>query len=127
MSDWDKQEKRVAKRRGGKQTKGSGSSWRNKSDVVEKDVRWEMKSTGAKSISVKAETWSKIRMEALLSGRMPALHLHIGFENPVRLVVISEDDFDEAFPSGHAEMLERSQAIRDGAPTVSVDEFFDGL
>ena len=98
MRVWDDQERRVAKRRGGKQTKGSGSSWRNKSDVVEKDVRWEMKSTGEKSISVKAETWQKIRKEALLSGRMPALHLQIGHDNPVRLVVISEDDFDEAFP-----------------------------
>jgi hypothetical protein len=91
---WDDQEKAVAKRRGGKQTKGSGSSWRNKSDVVEKDYRWEMKSTGAKSISVKAETWHKIRKEAILSGRMPVLHLQIG---DTRLVVISEDDFDEAF------------------------------
>ena len=92
---WDKQERAVAKRRGGKQTRGSGSSWRNKSDVVEPGFRWEMKSTGAKSISVKAETWNKIRKEAILSGRMPVLHLQIG---GTRLVVISEDDFDEAFP-----------------------------
>lgn len=96
---WDEQEKRVAKRRGGKQVKGSGSSWRNKSDVVEPNVRWEMKSTGERSISVKASTWNKIRREALLSGRMPALHLQIGHTAPTRLVVISEDDFDEAFPS----------------------------
>jgi hypothetical protein len=95
---WDEQEKAVAKRRGGKQTKGSGSSWRNKSDVVEKDYRWEMKSTGEKSITVQATVWTKIRKEALLSGRMPVLHLQIGHTNPVRLVVISEDDFDEAFP-----------------------------
>jgi hypothetical protein len=100
VSVWDKQEKAVAKRRGGKQTKGSGSSWRNKSDVIEERYRWEMKSTGGKSISVTTATWNKIRKEATLSGRMPVLHLHIGHENPTRLVVISEDDFDEAFPSG---------------------------
>jgi hypothetical protein len=97
---WDGQERRVAKRRNGKRTRGSGSSWRNKSDVVEKDVRWEMKSTGEKSISVTSAMWLKIRKEAMLSGRMPALHLQIGHTNPTRLVVISEDDFDEAFPSG---------------------------
>lgn len=96
---WDRQEKRVAKRRGGKQTRGSGSSWRNKSDVIEDSVRWEMKSTGEKQITVKAADWKKIRKEALLSGRMPALHIQIGNQDPVRLVVISEDDFDEAFPS----------------------------
>ena len=96
----DKQEEAVAKRRGGKQTKGSGSSWRNKSDVVEEKVRWEMKSTGEKSISIAAVTWNKIRREAILSGRMPALHIQIGHTNPTRLVAISEDDFDEAFPSG---------------------------
>lgn len=99
MKSWDAQEKKVAKRRGGKQTRGSGSSWRNKSDVVEDKVRWEMKSTGERSIQVKAETWHKIRKEAILSGRMPVLHLQIGRFNPTRLVVISEDDFDEAFPS----------------------------
>ena len=96
---WNRQEQRVAKRRGGRQTRGSGSSWRNKSDVVEGEVRWEMKSTGKKSISIKTETWEKIRKEALLSGRMPAIHLEIGDGKPLRLVVISEDDFDEAFPT----------------------------
>ena len=102
---WDEQEKAVAKRRGGRQTRGSGSSWRNKSDVVEKDYRWEMKSTGAKSISVKTETWHKIRKEAILSGRMPVLHLQIG---DTKLVVISEDDFDEAFPVWTQEDADRT-------------------
>ena len=95
LKQWEKQERGVAKRRGGKQTRGSGSSWRNKSDVVEQDVRWEMKATGKKQITIKAADLDKIRSEALRSGRMPAVHLQIGDRN---WVIITEHDFDEGFP-----------------------------
>jgi hypothetical protein len=99
MKEWEKQEKRVAQRRGGKRTPGSGSSWRLPNDVRESKVLWEMKQTGNTQITVKLTDWDKLRSNAILSGRMPAMHLALGTGSKVRhLVVISEDDFDEAFP-----------------------------
>jgi hypothetical protein len=95
VKEWEKQERRVVKRRGGRRTPGSGSGWRLPNDVRESKVLWEMKQTGNKQITVKLEDWDKVRSNALLSGKMPAMHLQIGTR---RLVVISEDDFDEAFP-----------------------------
>lgn len=95
MKQWEKQERDVAKRRGGSRNAGSGSGWRRKNDVRETSVLWEMKSTGKTQITVKKTTWQEMRRNALLEGRMPALHLDI---DGLRLVVISEDDFDEKFP-----------------------------
>jgi len=99
VKEWERQEKRVAKRRGGRQTPGSGSGWRLQNDVREREVLWEMKQTASKSISVSLADWEKLRSNAILSGRMPALHLALGTGSKVRrLVVIDEADFDEAFP-----------------------------
>jgi hypothetical protein len=96
---WKKQEKRVAQRRGGKQNPGSGSGWRKPNDVREKKVLWEMKQTGAKQITVKLTDWDKLRSNAILTGLMPAMHLQLGEGRGARrLVVISEDDFDELCP-----------------------------
>lgn len=100
MKEWERQERRVVKRRGGQRQPGSGSGWRRPNDVRESKVLWEMKQTAAKSISVKLSDWDKVRSNALLSGRMPAMHLALGTGSKVRrLVVISEDDFDEFFPA----------------------------
>jgi hypothetical protein len=100
VKPWQLQEKRVAQRRGGKQTPGSGSGWRKPNDVREKKVLWEMKQTAAKSITVKLSDWDKLRSNAILTGLMPAMHLQLGEGRSARrLVVISEDDFDEFFPA----------------------------
>ena len=60
-------------------------------------ILWEAKQTSGVSISVKASTWSALRKNALMEGMMPALALRIGTTD---LVVISQDDFDTAFPPG---------------------------
>lgn len=99
MKEWQEQERRVAKRRGGTQNPGSGSGWRKPNDVREKRILWEMKQTEGKSISVDCETWDHLRTNAMTSDRMPAIHLQMGTgRRSYRLVVISEDDFDEMFP-----------------------------
>jgi hypothetical protein len=95
VKQWEKQEKDVARRRNGSRQPGSGSGWLRRNDVREAGVLWEMKSTGKTQITVKKATWQEMRRNALLEGRMPALHLDI---DGLRLVVISEDDFDEKFP-----------------------------
>lgn len=95
MKDWERQEIRVAKRRGGTRTPGSGSNWRRPNDVREQHVLWEMKATGKTQITVRKADWLQVRRNALLSGVTPAMHLDI---DGLRLVVISEDDFDERFP-----------------------------
>lgn len=96
MKPWEKQEKDLARRRGGARTRGSGSGWRQRQDVREgRSILWEAKYTAGMSISVKRVTWSELRKNAILSGAMPALALRIG---DLDLVVISKEDFDERFP-----------------------------
>jgi hypothetical protein len=96
---WKQQERRVAKQRGGKQNPGSGSGWRKPNDVREDKVLWEMKQTGAKSMTLKLSDWDKVRTNAITSGKMPAMHLQFGEGRGARrLVLISEDDFDEMCP-----------------------------
>ena len=97
MKDWERQEKSVAKRRGGSRSGGSGSGWRRRNDVREDTVLWEMKGTGKKQITIKASDLEGVRANAMLQGRIPAMHIEIDGR---RWVVISEDDFDERFPAG---------------------------
>jgi hypothetical protein len=98
VKEWEKQEKALAKRRGGARTRGSGSGWRRRSDVREgRRILWEAKQTSGVSISVKKHVWASVRKNALLEGAMPALALRIG---DVDLVCISQDDFDEKWPPG---------------------------
>ena len=87
--EWKQQEKRIAKRTGGKRQPGSGSGWIHQNDV--KDEVWlrEMKQTNGKSISIKAEDWEKLRANALQTGRLPMMHLQIGRR---RLVVHDESN-----------------------------------
>ena len=90
MKPWEKQERRVAKLRGGRRQPGSGSGWLHQNDVKDDEYLWEMKGTeGRKSIIVKLEDWEKVRTNAITSGRKPAMHLQIGKR---RLVVLDEGD-----------------------------------
>lgn len=89
MKPWEKQERKVARRRGGTQQAGSGSGWRKPNDVLDDEYLWEMKSTDGKSISIKREDWEKVRRNALGSGRKPVMHLRLG---PHHLVVLDEGD-----------------------------------
>jgi len=89
MKEWEQQERRVAKQRGVRPNSGSGSGWLHPNDVRDDEYLWEMKHTDGKSISIKAEDWEKVRRNAILSGRKPAMHLQIGTR---RLVVLDEGD-----------------------------------
>jgi hypothetical protein len=96
VKPWEKQEKDLAKRRGGVPTRGSGSGWRQRNDVREgRSILWEAKQTSGVSISVTRTVWSALRKHAIHAGAMPALALRIG---DLDLVVISKDDFDTMFP-----------------------------
>jgi hypothetical protein len=90
VKPWEQQERRVAKLRGGRRQPGSGSGWLHQNDVKDDEYLWEMKGTeGRKSIIVKLEDWEKLRRNAILSGRKPAMHLQLGTR---RLVVLDEGD-----------------------------------
>jgi hypothetical protein len=96
MKEWEKQERDLARRRGGVRTRGSGSGWRQRQDVREgRSILWEAKQTGGVSITVSLAVWSGLRKNAMMEGAMPALAIRLG---DVDLVVISQDDFDAAFP-----------------------------
>jgi Holliday junction resolvase len=96
MQEWERQEKDLAKRRGAVRQPGSGSGWRRRNDVREgRRILWEAKQTSGVSISVKRVTWSALRKNAMMEGAMPALAIRLG---DIDLVVISQDDFDTAFP-----------------------------
>lgn len=98
MTDaWKKQERSIAKRRGGVRTRGSGSGWRQRNDVREgRRILWEAKYTAGNSVSVTRKVWTDLRKNAILGGAMPALDIQLG---DLGLVVISRDDFDTAFPT----------------------------
>jgi len=56
-----------------------------------------MKSTGAKQITIHNDDLELLRRNAILDGKMPAFSIQIGRGR--RWVIISEDDFDDAFPA----------------------------
>ena len=96
MKEWEKQERDLARRRGGVRTRGSGSGWRQRQDVREgRSILWEAKQTAGVSITISLAVWSQLRKNAMMEGAMPALAIRLG---DVDLVVISQDDFDAAFP-----------------------------
>lgn len=94
MKPWDKQEKRVAKLVGGTRNAGSGSGWRRRQDVRTDRFLWEMKYTGKKQITLKAQDLEQLRKHALMDDRTPVMHIEVGERS---YVVMSEDDFLELF------------------------------
>lgn len=86
------QEKRVAKRIGGRIQPRSGAGWIHKSDVRDTEFLYEMKRTDAKQITVKASVLEELQKHALDTDRIPVLHLELGNK---RYVVLSENDFEE--------------------------------
>lgn len=90
MKPWERQERRVAKLRGGRRQPGSGSGWLHQNDVKDDEYLWEMKGTeGRRQIIVRLEDWEKVRTNAINTGRKPAMHLQMGNR---RLVVLDEGD-----------------------------------
>lgn len=90
MKRWERQENRVARLRGGRRQPGSGSGWLHQNDVKDDEYLWEMKGTeGRKSLIIKLEDWEKLRRNAILSGRKPAMHIELGHR---RMVLLDESD-----------------------------------
>jgi hypothetical protein len=85
-----KQERTFAKEVGGRTTPASGAFWSRKGDVRTGEFLMELKCTDKGSISISKAVWEKIRREAILDGRTPALVLQIQDRN---LVVIDQEDF----------------------------------
>lgn len=79
-----KQEKRLAKRLGGRTQKGSGSVTFHKGDVKSTELLVEAKQTVKASMSVKREWLEKISREAMAYNKVPALALE--FVGIARLV-----------------------------------------
>ena len=72
MKPWEKEERRLARRRGGALTGGSGSGWKRRNDVRETGILWEQKTTGNRQYTIKEDDWEQLRKHALADGRIPA-------------------------------------------------------
>lgn len=83
-------EKRLEKVMGGQRTAASGAFWSRKGDVRTEDLLIEHKYTSKKSISLTSAVLEKIRLEAIMDGRMPVLAFHLEGKD---YVVIDENDF----------------------------------
>ena len=98
MKPWEAEERRLARRRGGVRTPGSGSGWRKRNDVREGSrILWEQKTTGNRQYTIKEDDWEELRKHALMDGFIPALHITLGTKKR-RLILIEEGDFPEDIP-----------------------------
>lgn len=86
-----RQEKREARKFGGRARKGSGCGPNNKGDVETKVFLIECKRTDKKQIVLKKEVIDKIEQEALQHGKEPLIALEI---QDRRVYVILENTFD---------------------------------
>jgi Holliday junction resolvase len=106
VKEWEKEERRLARRRGGVRQPGSGSSWRRRNDVREGTVLWEQKTTANRQFTIKEDDWENLRVHALTEGLIPALHITLG-KRKRRLVLIEEGDFDQGHPPERPATSER--------------------
>lgn len=84
------QEKRVARRLGGKVQPASGAGWMRKGDVSTSEFLIECKTTAARSYRLDIDTIQKIDREAMLENKEFALFIEISGR---RYVVVHEDCF----------------------------------
>lgn len=85
-----KHEDRLAKKIGGTRNAGSGSFWLRKGDVRNDQILIEHKYTGKTQFTLKAQVLETAMREALLSGRMGVVGIHLNGKN---YMVLDEDDF----------------------------------
>ena len=76
LKPWEKEERRLARRRGGTRTGGSGSGWKRRNDVREDGILWEQKTTGKRQFTIKEDDWENLRKNALIDGRIPSAAHH---------------------------------------------------
>lgn len=99
-----RQEKRWAKKTGGRTQAGSGAVWSTKGDVKTgtnfiKEITsflYENKQTENKGFRITTDLWEEIRQKAIKTeGKLPALQLELQRHTPAptRLVVLEETDF----------------------------------
>lgn len=88
----DKHEKTVAKRLGGKITKGSGNG-RDKADINTPEMKVECKTTKAESYRLDRLTLAKIETQAKSQGKIGVMNIQFEGTN-ARYVVILERDFE---------------------------------
>lgn len=86
------QEARAAKDYGGSITPGSGNQWHSKGDVITPEFLIECKTTQYTSYNLTSYTWRKIREEAVLINRTPAMEIEV---DGLHLVVLDKEDFRE--------------------------------
>ena len=98
-----KQETDVAAQSGGRRTPASGAFWHHKGDVRTKQFLMELKYTEKSSITLSKRVWDKIRREAILDGRLPAMVLDIQGR---RLVVLDMEDFIANWPAAEGDLGE---------------------
>ena len=89
MKEWEREERRLARKTGGRRQPGSGSGWLHPNDVKTDGVLWEEKTTDGKGFTIKLSDWEKLRRNAIMMGRKPAMAIRIGRR---RLVVFDEGD-----------------------------------
>lgn len=106
MKEWEKEERRLARRRGGALTGGSGSGWKRRNDVREPGMLWEQKTTANRTYTIKEDDWENLRKHALSDGFIPALHITMGAKKR-RLILIEEADFDQGHPPERPATSER--------------------
>lgn len=92
--DSQRQEKALAKSRGGSVNSGSGNGWIRKSDVRTWDELWEAKITSAKSFSVKDAELQKHINYALVDGRIPIFLVEFKLTGN-EYVILSRFDYEE--------------------------------
>lgn len=81
----DRQEKRGATAYGGKTTPMSGAGWSAKGDVHTDVEVIEMKATGKKQITIKAEWLQKVFLEATAKLKRPVLEFELDGQQYVTL------------------------------------------
>lgn len=86
------QERRAAKRLGGRVTPGSGNGWIHKGDVQTEDTYYELKTTNAKSYRLVEDDLLLAEREALLAGRDALFAISFG-RSGRNWVIMSEDDY----------------------------------
>lgn len=77
----DKHEKRIAKKLKGQVQRGSGAVRHRRGDVKLKELLVECKRTDQVGISIKRQWIEKITMEAVSTGKTPAISLEFGIND----------------------------------------------
>jgi len=95
--DSKRQECKLASSVKGRRHRASGADWKDKSDVSERTIRYECKTTRRQSISIRRSDLRKIADEAILDGQVPILHLQFeeeGAQAVEEYFVLRRADFE---------------------------------